>query len=107
MITAFLNSTWRNTFILTTLTALAYTYFPTPSSTPTSPTASTSYSKPDANSTGAAPWLTRKLQELTTPASVWSERNEKHLELTIKSAEDRLLFQEAERPKIYRLKYPG
>ncbi|GAK63140.1 uncharacterized protein PAN0_002d1343 [Moesziomyces antarcticus] len=54
---------------------------------------------------GQKPWLTRYIEHWTTPSSVWKERNARHLELVKEKAEERLLFQDAERPPVHRLRY--
>ncbi|EST08467.1 hypothetical protein PSEUBRA_001885 [Kalmanozyma brasiliensis GHG001] len=54
---------------------------------------------------GEKPWLTRYIENWTTPSSVWKERNARHLELVKEKAEERLLFQDAERPPVHRLRY--
>ncbi|KAK4057199.1 hypothetical protein OIO90_001694 [Microbotryomycetes sp. JL221] len=55
-----------------------------------------------------APWITRYITHNLTPATdLWKQRNERHLELSIEAANDKLLFQEAEKPKIRRLRYLG
>lgn len=51
------------------------------------------------------PWLTRYIENWSTPTSVWKERNARHLELVKEQAEQRLLFQDAERPPVHRLRY--
>ncbi|KAJ9475123.1 hypothetical protein PHBOTO_005183 [Pseudozyma hubeiensis] len=53
----------------------------------------------------AKPWLTRYIEHWTTSPSVWKERNARHLELVKEKAEERLLFQDAERPPVHRLRY--
>lgn len=54
------------------------------------------------------PFMTRYIRYNLTPKSdVFKERNNKHLELAKQAAEDKLLFQEAELPKIRRLRYLG
>ena len=55
-----------------------------------------------------APWITRYITHNLTPAAdLWRKRNERHLELAIEAANDKLLFQEAEQPKIRRMRYLG
>ena len=102
---AIISPTSRNVLILITLSILTYPFLPTPSHHPSSPSAS-----PDAfsqtTSDDSVPWLTRWLAGITPKAEVWTKRNDKHLELSKATAEDRLLVQEAERPKVRRLKYP-
>lgn len=54
------------------------------------------------------PYLTRYIQHNLAPdADKYKERNDKHLELAKQAADDKLLFQEAERPRIRRLRYLG
>jgi hypothetical protein len=40
-------------------------------------------------------------------SGLWKGRNKKHLELAKAAADDKLLFQEAERPRIRRMRYLG
>lgn len=102
--TAFMNATWRNTLILTALAVFAYPYLPSPPSSPSAPSTSEEYTTPAG--TRDLPLVSRLLAQGTTPAATWTERNAKHLELTVQAAEDKLLFQEAERPRIYRMRFP-
>ena len=83
--TAFMTPTWRNTAIATTLAIIIYT----------------------TSTASALPLFSRVLAQITPDAKTWTERNERHLELTRGAAEDRLLFQEAERPRIHRLRNPA
>ncbi|GAA5971166.1 hypothetical protein JCM11641_004169 [Rhodosporidiobolus odoratus] len=54
------------------------------------------------------PWLTRYIAHNLAPsADKWKGRNEKHLELAKQAADDKLLFQEAEKSRIRRLRYLG
>ncbi|ETS61684.1 hypothetical protein PaG_04183 [Moesziomyces aphidis] len=62
-------------------------------------------SEDDLHVEGQKPWLTRYIEHWTTPSSVWKERNARHLELVKEKAEERLLFQDAERPPVHRLRY--
>ena len=96
--------TWRNTAIATTLAIIIYSTFPSPPRIATSPSSDPSYTTSTAS---ALPLFSRVLAQITPEAKTWTERNERHLELTKNAAEDRLLFQEAERPRIHRLRNPG
>lgn len=96
--------TWRNTAIATGLALIIYNTFPSPPAHATSPSTDPEYTTRTA---AALPWFSRVLAQLTPDAKVWTERNEKHLRMTREAAEDRLLFQEAERPRIHRLRNPG
>ncbi|WRT70935.1 uncharacterized protein IL334_007934 [Kwoniella shivajii] len=103
---SFFTPFWRNTLILTTLTVLIYPYLPSPSSSTTSPSLDPetfSQSTKDKS----LPYITRLLTQITPEAKVWTERNDKHLELTKEAAETKLLFQEAERPRVWRMRYPS
>jgi len=63
---------------------------------------------PSAPSSEDKPYVTRFIEKNLTPAEdLWKKRNEKHLALAKEAAEDKLLFQEAERPKVRRLRYTG
>lgn len=91
----------RNTLIFTALFALSYPYLPSPSAGSASP--SVSPDAFDATSTSKdAPLITRLLAAYTPSAKTWTERNDKHLELVKDAAEERLLFQEAERTRVWR-----
>jgi hypothetical protein len=92
---------WRNTLILVTASVLIYPYLPSPQKYSASPSLS-----PEAHQNSDGPLVTRLLAKYTPESKVWSERNDKHLELSAEKAEERLLFQEAERPKVHRMRYP-
>lgn len=52
--------------------------------------------------------MTRYIAHNLVPEQgLWRSRNEKHLELAVKQADDMLLMQEAERPKVRRMRYLG
>lgn len=53
------------------------------------------------------PFLTRYITYHVTKPSIWKERSDRHLDAVRQRAEDRLLFQDAERPPIHRLRFPG
>ncbi|KAL9940520.1 hypothetical protein V8E36_000008 [Tilletia maclaganii] len=53
------------------------------------------------------PWITRYLEHHTTPLSEYTDRNAKWLEAAKRTAEDKLLLQDAERPPVQRLRYIG
>ncbi|KAL7420946.1 hypothetical protein Q5752_004900 [Cryptotrichosporon argae] len=101
----FLNPTWRNTLLLTFAAVLIYPYLPSPKAASASPSLSPA-GLADARKKDA-PYLTRLLARLTPDAALWTERNDRHLELTKEAAGTRLLFQEAERPKVWRMRYPS
>lgn len=102
---AFFSPSWRNAFIILTASILIYPYLPSPSHKPVSPSL-------DPEAFAAArkdetlPALTRWFAKQTENAEVWTKRNDKHLELTKEAAETKLLFQEGERPKVMRMRYP-
>lgn len=51
------------------------------------------------------PFLTRYIDYYSTPSTVWKERNERHLDAVREKAEEKLLFQDAERPPVHRFRY--
>ncbi|GAA5900104.1 hypothetical protein JCM8208_002015 [Rhodotorula glutinis] len=54
------------------------------------------------------PWVTRYIEHNLSPdADKFKERNDRHLELAKQAADDKLLFQEAERPRVRRMRYLG
>ncbi|WVQ77617.1 hypothetical protein IAR50_007305 [Cryptococcus sp. DSM 104548] len=103
---SFLNPKWRNVLLLTTAAALIFPYLPTPSKANLSPTLSPEEFAA-ARRDEQLPWLTRWFVRETEKAEVWKERADRHLELTKEGADMKLLFQEAERPKVLRMRYPS
>lgn len=91
--TGFSSPVWRNGILLTLAVVLYYRIAP---STPLS-----------ASTETEEPFLTRYIAHHLPAAGLWKARNEKHLELAKAAAEDKLLFQEAERPKVKRMRYLG
>ncbi|GAA5876277.1 hypothetical protein JCM16303_007080 [Sporobolomyces ruberrimus] len=54
------------------------------------------------------PWMTRYIAHNLAPsADKYKARNEKHLEAAKQLADDKLLFQEAEKPRVKRMRYLG
>ena len=102
---AFMSPPWRNTLILITASVLIYPYLPSPQKYSASPSVSPDQFSSTSTSSDA-PWVTRQLAKYTPESKVWTDRNDKHLELSKEKAEERLLFQEAERPKVHRMRYP-
>ena len=102
--TAFLSPPWRNTLILVTASILIYPYLPSPSKISQSPSLSPeAFAQTQSND---VPMVTRLLAKFTPESKIWSERNDRHLELSTEKAGERLLFQEAERPRVHRMRYP-
>lgn len=101
---------WRNTLLAVILSYTAYQisgiYTPAAQGADIehshSPTA-----KPNEADDESKPFLTRYIAYHMPRESTWKQRNDKHLELSIKAAEDKLLLSDAQRPKIRRLRYPG
>ena len=102
--TAFLSPPWRNTLILITASILIYPYLPSPSKQSLSPSLSPEAHASTSNS--ETPLVTRLLAKYTPDAKTTYERNDKHLELSAEKAGERLLFQEAERPRVHRMRFP-
>jgi hypothetical protein len=72
------------------------------------PSAPTSYTSPALIPTSDNDHpITRYLAHHMPESGLWKGRNEKHLELAKAAADDKLLFQEAERPRIRRMRYLG
>lgn len=102
-VSGFFSPAMRNSIILITASVLIWPYLPSRKTGSASPSASpSSFSSVAADS--ESPAVTRWLAKNTPDAKVWTERNDKHLELTKEAAEERLLFQEAERPRVWRLR---
>ncbi|SCV69684.1 BQ2448_1078 [Microbotryum intermedium] len=54
------------------------------------------------------PYMTRYIEHNLTPkVEVFKEYNRRHLEMALGAAQDKLLFQEAERPRVTRMRNPG
>jgi hypothetical protein len=51
------------------------------------------------------PFLTKYIELWFTPSDVWKERNLHHLDLAREKAEEKLFFQDAERPPVHRLRF--
>lgn len=102
-LSAFFSPAMRNSIILIAASVLIYPYLPSTTKGSSSPSVS-----PEAfNKTGtdaSSPAITRWLAKVTPDSKVWTDRNDKHLELTKEAAEERLLFQEAERTRVFRLR---
>lgn len=104
---AFLNTTWINTFVLVGLAFAGYKLLPAPSAGPASPTTNNEALTAQKDD-GKVPLVTRYLaSRLEGTAGVNDERSDKHLELSVEAADTRLLFQEAEQPKVWRMTYPS
>lgn len=90
--TGFTKPIWRNGVLLTLALALAYRVAPS-----------------DSLSTDSAEEnpITAYIAHHSPSPSLWKERADKHLQLAKIAADDKLLFQEAERPKVRRLRYLG
>jgi len=87
--------------------ALLYEYLPSPKEGSASPSVSNDALAADAKD-DKVPWLTRVIaSEMAGKADTWAERNSKHLELAAEVADTKLIFQEAERPKVWRMRNPS
>lgn len=83
---------WRNLTITTLAIALVYRLYP--SDTPTS----------ESTIAAATAWIK---ENLTPAQGKWAANQARHLDLAKQLADDTLLYQEAERPKVQRLRFPG
>lgn len=108
--TGFHGPFWRNSFLAVILSFAVYTV--SLSHAPAAKPINLEESH-DPNDTPveakdkSMPYLTRYLAYHMPREGMWKERNDRHLELTVKAAEDQLLIQDAQRPKIRRLRYAG
>ncbi|WWC92555.1 uncharacterized protein L201_007514 [Kwoniella dendrophila CBS 6074] len=106
---SFFTPFWRNTIILTAVTVLVYPYLPSTSNLnqiTTSPSLNPDFFQ-KSTTNKELPYITRLLTKITPESKIWTERNDKHLQLSKDAAETKLLFQEAERPKVLRMRYPS
>ena len=85
---------WRNAVLGSLALVLYYRLSPTPQATPDSPEAPVSF-------------MTNYLAYHRPEEGLYKSRNAKHLGLAKEAADDKLLFQDAERPKVRRMRYPG
>ncbi|UZJ51201.1 hypothetical protein CBS101457_000521 [Exobasidium rhododendri] len=102
---------WRNTLLLAIASAGIYRFSITHADPHPARSSSSGRSAPgnesedDTNDDDNRPFLTRYIDYYSTPAQFWKERNERHLDFVREKAEERLLFQDAERPPVHRLRY--
>ena len=92
--TGFNSPIWRNAVLGSLALVLYYRLAPTPKATPDSPEAPTNF-------------ITNYLAHHRPEEGLYKSRNAKHLSLAKEAADDKLLFQDAERPKVRRMRYPG
>ncbi|TYJ51686.1 hypothetical protein B9479_007736 [Cryptococcus floricola] len=105
---SFLNPKWRNALLLLTTSLLLLPHLPAPSKSHLSPSLSPeAFQAARRDVEGELPWLTRWFVRETEKAEVWRERADRHLELEKERADGRLLVQEAERPRVLRMRYPS
>jgi len=84
---------WRNVLIISVVGFAAYRFMP---------------ADPFGYGEDFASSVHRYLRHhLHTPAQIYEERNIKHLELSLNAAKDKIVLEDAERPKIRRLRGPG
>jgi hypothetical protein len=103
---AFFTGPWIHAGILFAFGVTAYNFLPSPKDVVASPTTNNSALESEAKD-ASAPWLTRFLAGRLAGAAAQNEAyNDKHLALAVDVADQRLLFNEAEQPKVRRLKYP-
>lgn len=98
---------WRNTILLLVAGFGVYRFSNLHSEPHSSRASSSGRSAPgnESEDSHEAPFITRYLAQFITPPSVYKERNERHLDLVRQAAEDKLFFQDAERPPVHRLRY--
>lgn len=103
-------SFWRNTILTLAVSIAAYRV--STEYTPAAQGADLSHShdpnaQPIEGDDKSMPFLTRYIAHHMPREGIWKERNSRHLELSVKQAEDQLLIQEAQKPPVRRLRYPG
>ena len=106
----FSSAFWRNTFLALVLTFGVYKISGQYAPAAQHPAVDEEHDpedKPIEHADESKPYLTRYLAYHMPRSGIWKERNDKHLELTYQQAEDKGLLQDAQRPKIRRLRNPG
>lgn len=84
---------WRNAALFSLALVLYYRLSPTPAL--------------KADEEAPVSFITNYLAFHRPEENLFKARNAKHLDLAKAAADDKLLFQEAERPKVRRMRYPG
>lgn len=103
---AFFSGPWITAGALFALSVAAYNFLPAPKDVVASPTLDNSTLVKEADN-ASVPWLTRFLAKNLAGSAERNEKyNDKHLALTADAADQKLLFNDAEQPKVRRLKYP-
>ncbi|CAO1613787.1 unnamed protein product [Parajaminaea phylloscopi] len=106
---------WRNIFILTAGAVVVYRFSlihaePHPSRASSSGRSAPGNESEDDHRDEVQgdnrPFLTRYIENWMTPSDVLKQRSEKHLAFSKERAEDKLFFQDAERPPVHRLRFP-
>jgi hypothetical protein len=104
---------WRNTLLFAVAFAGIYRFSNIDADAHPARSSSSGHSAPgnesedDLHDEDNRPFITRYIDYYSTPSSVWKERNERHLDMVREKAEEKLLFQDAERPPVHRLRYVG
>jgi hypothetical protein len=106
---------WRNTILLLVAAVGIYRVSTLHGDIPSitrsvDPDAASEHGDEDEDEGGSSgednrPFLTRYIDYYSTPSTVWKERNERHLDAVREKAEEKLLFQDAERPPVHRFRY--
>jgi hypothetical protein len=110
-VTGFSAPIWRNTLLFVVAFTGIYRFSTVHGEASPARSSSSGHSAPGnesedgTNTDDNRPFLTRYMDYYSTPASVWKERNERHLDLVREKAEEKLLFQDAERPPVHRFRY--
>ncbi|BEI85960.1 hypothetical protein CcaverHIS002_0602470 [Cutaneotrichosporon cavernicola] len=104
---SFFTGPWIHAGILFALGVTAYNFLPAPKEVVAAPVVNTDALEADAKD-ASLPWLTRFLSgRIAETADNNDKYNDKHLALAVDVADQRLLFNEAEMPKVRRLTYPS
>ncbi|GMK58316.1 hypothetical protein CspeluHIS016_0503480 [Cutaneotrichosporon spelunceum] len=104
---SFFSGPWVQFGILSALGVTAYNFLPSPKEVVAAPVEGTAALEAEAKNE-SLPWLTRFISGRIAETTKDNDRfNDKHLRLAMDSADQRLLFNEAELPKVRRLTYPS
>jgi len=103
---AWFTPAWRNTFILIALGFAVYPFMPEPNNEPQNPAADPEGWKRYLEDP-KTPWITKYMGSFYTDPTEKRELVREHVNMRIKAAEDKLLYQDAEKPQVQRIRNRG
>ncbi|WOO82640.1 uncharacterized protein LOC62_04G006122 [Vanrija pseudolonga] len=102
----FFDAKWATRALLVSAAVLLWPYLPERPTSAASPSLAPAAAEKEA--TSAPSFITRAIASGTKEdAENWAKRNDQHLALTREQADEKILVQEAERPKVWRMRYPS